>query len=173
MAVESDRQEDPRPGGAAGRVSRGVPSRRPVTDRVGRALALVGVIGPLGYLVLVTVLGLGWEGYDPIRDTQSELGAVNSPSRLVMNVAGFMGVGVSILAFAVAYWLLLRRSLAMTLAAGPAAVAAAAPLHQHLIVLLLMIAVATAIVGDRTTTLAILGRALLNSIVSLPLRRRT
>jgi hypothetical protein len=62
MAVESDRQEDPQPGGAAGRVSRGVPDRRPVTDRVGRALALVGVIGPLGYLVLVTVLGLGWEG---------------------------------------------------------------------------------------------------------------
>jgi hypothetical membrane protein len=118
MAVESDRQEDPRPGGAAGRVSRGVPSRRPVTDRVGRALALVGVIGPLDYLMLVTVLGLGWEGYDPIRDTQSELGAVNSPYRLVMNVAGFMGVGVSILAFAAAYWLLLRRSLAMTLATG-------------------------------------------------------
>jgi hypothetical protein len=35
-----------------------------------------------------------------------------------------------------------------------------------------MIAVATAIVGDRTTTLAILAAALLNSIVSLTLRRR-
>jgi hypothetical protein len=41
-----------------------------------------------------------------------------------------------------------------------------------LIVLLPMIAVATAIVGDRTTTLAILAAALLNSIVSLTLRRR-
>jgi P-type Ca2+ transporter type 2C len=41
-----------------------------------------------------------------------------------------------------------------------------------LIVLLLMIAVATAIVGDRTTTLAILAAALLNSIVSVTLRRR-
>jgi hypothetical protein len=30
------------------------------------------VVGPVGYLVLVTVLGLLWDGYDPIRDTQSE-----------------------------------------------------------------------------------------------------
>jgi hypothetical membrane protein len=81
-------------------------------------LALVGVVGPLGYLVLVTVLGLLWDGYDPIRDTQSELGAVDSPYRLVMNVAGFMGVGVSILAFAAAYHRLLRPSLAKTLATG-------------------------------------------------------
>ena len=83
-----------------------------------RLLALVGVVGPLGYLVLVTVLGLLWDGYDPIRDTQSELGAVDSPYRLVMNVAGFMGVGVSILAFAAAYHRLLRPSLAKTLATG-------------------------------------------------------
>jgi hypothetical protein len=65
-----------------------------------RALALIGVVDPVGYLVLVTVLGMLWDGYDPIRDTQSELGAVDSPYRLVMNLAGFMGLGVSILAFA-------------------------------------------------------------------------
>jgi hypothetical protein len=65
-----------------------------------RALALIGVVGPVGYLVLVTVLGMLWDGYDPIRDTQSELGAVDSPYRLVMNLAGFMGLGVSILACA-------------------------------------------------------------------------
>ena len=45
-----------------------------------RALALVGAVGPVGYLVLVTVLGLLWDGYDPIRDTQSELGALDSPT---------------------------------------------------------------------------------------------
>jgi hypothetical protein len=63
-----------------------------------RALALVGAVGPVGYLVLVTVLSMLWDGYDPIRDTQSELGAVDAPHRLVMNLAGFMGLGVSLLA---------------------------------------------------------------------------
>jgi hypothetical protein len=79
---------------------------------------LIGVVGPLCYLVLVTVLGFLWEGYDPIRDTQSELGAVDSPYRLLMNVAGFMGVGVSILAFSSAYYSVLRQSWAKTLATG-------------------------------------------------------
>jgi hypothetical membrane protein len=90
----------------------------PGTGAGRRLAALVGVVGPLFYVVLVTVLGLLWEGYDPVRDTQSELGAVDSPYRLLMNVAGFIGVGVSILAFAAAYCLLLRRSLAKTLATG-------------------------------------------------------
>ncbi len=38
-----------------------------------RALALVGGIGPIAYIGLVTVLGLLWSGYDPIHQTQSEL----------------------------------------------------------------------------------------------------
>ena len=81
-----------------------------------RVLALLGVVGPLGYLVLVTVLGVLWDGYDPVRDTQSELGAVDAPYRLVMNVAEFMGLGVSILAFAATYHRLLGPSLAKLLA---------------------------------------------------------
>jgi hypothetical protein len=73
-----------------------------------RALALVGGIGPLAYIGLVTVLGLLWSGYDPIHQTQSELGAVDAPNALVMNVLGFMGLGVVILAFAGAYLAILR-----------------------------------------------------------------
>ncbi len=88
-----------------------------------RALALIGAVGPVGYLVLVTVLGLLWDGYDPIRDTQSELGALDSPYRQVMNLAGFMGLGVSILAFAAAYYLLLASSWAKVLATGLLAIA--------------------------------------------------
>jgi hypothetical membrane protein len=83
-----------------------------------RALALVGAVGPVGYLVLVTVLGLLWNGYNPILGTQSALGAVDSPYRLVMNLAGFTGLGVSILAFAAAYWLLLAPSWAKLPATG-------------------------------------------------------
>jgi hypothetical membrane protein len=96
----------------------GRPSPGQGGGRSWRILALLGVVGPLGDLVLVTVLGLLWVGYNPVRDTQSELGAVDSPYRLAMNLAGFMGIGVSILAFAAAYHRLLGPSLAKTLAAG-------------------------------------------------------
>jgi hypothetical protein len=84
--------------------------------RAARALALIGIVGPIFYIVLVTVLGLLWQGYDPIRDTQSELGAVASPDGTLMNVAGFMGLGLVILAFAAAYRMVLRRSAASGLA---------------------------------------------------------
>jgi len=83
-----------------------------------RSLALIGVVGPVFYILLVTVLGLLWEGYNPIRDTQSELGAVDSPYRVLMNVAGFMGLGVSILAFSGAYYIVLRNGWAKVLATG-------------------------------------------------------
>ena len=67
------------------------PTERQATARV---LALIGAAGPVFYIVFVTVLGLLREGYNPIRDTQSELGAVDSPFRALMNVAGFMGLGI-------------------------------------------------------------------------------
>ncbi len=71
-------------------------------------LAVVAVAGPVLYIVLTVLLGLLWRGYDPIRDTQSELGAVDSPYQSVMNLAGFGGLGLSILAFAAAYAVVLR-----------------------------------------------------------------
>lgn len=98
------------------------PSRR---RPMARPLALIGLAGPPAYVVLVTALGLLWAGYDPVRDTQSLLGAVDSPYGLVMNVAGFMGVGISILAFAVAYHLVLWRSASAAIATGLLLVAGA------------------------------------------------
>jgi hypothetical membrane protein len=77
-------------------------------DWLRRTAALVAAVGPVWFVVLTVVLGLLWPGYDPIRDTTSELGAVNAPHSVLMNVAGFMGLGVSILAFAVAYGLSFR-----------------------------------------------------------------
>jgi hypothetical membrane protein len=66
--------------------------------------------------LLVVVLGLLWGGYDPIRQTQSELGAVDSPYGDLMNAAGFMGMGFTILAFAAAYQLLLDDGMTQKLA---------------------------------------------------------
>lgn len=78
------------------------------TNRTARALAIVGTAGPVAYIVLTIVLGLLWDGYNPLRDTQSELGAVDSPYQHVMNIGGLMGLGVWILAFAGAYAMVLR-----------------------------------------------------------------
>ena len=86
-------------------------------NRTARALAVAAAVGPVAYIVLTIVLGLQWDGYNPLRDTQSELGAVDSPYRHVMNVGGFMALGVWILAFAAAYAMVLRRSWVKTLVA--------------------------------------------------------
>jgi hypothetical protein len=75
-----------------------------------RILALAGIAGPIYYVGFVTVLGMLWPGYDPIGQTQSELGAVDAPHGLLMNVGGFMALGLVILAFAAAFLLVLRPS---------------------------------------------------------------
>jgi hypothetical protein len=81
------------------------------TSTSARAFAVIGIVVPVFYILFVTLLGLRWEGYNPIRDTQSELGAVDSPFGDLMNIVGFMGIGLALLAFAVAYGLTLRSSL--------------------------------------------------------------
>jgi hypothetical protein len=97
------------------------PGGRVMTRRrvlVTRILTLVGIAGPICYIGFVSLLGLLWAGYDPIKQTQSELGAVDAPHGLLMNVAGFMALGVVILAFAAAYHLVLRPSAWRWAAAG-------------------------------------------------------
>jgi hypothetical membrane protein len=79
---------------------------------------MVAIAGPIYYVALVTVLGLLWNGYDPIRQTQSELGSGHAPHALLMNVAGFMALGVVILAFAVAFVLTLRGGWTWSVAAA-------------------------------------------------------
>jgi hypothetical protein len=95
--------DDPRPGRA--RTTGPMTRQRALATRI---LTLVGIVGPIYYIGFVTLLGLLWAGYDPIRQTQSELGAVGAPHGLLMNVAGFMALGIVILAFAAAYHLVLR-----------------------------------------------------------------
>jgi hypothetical membrane protein len=75
-----------------------------------RVLTLAAIVGPIYYVGFVALLGLLWTGYDPVRQTQSELGSVEAPHGLLMNVGGFMLLGVVTLAFAGAYALVLRSS---------------------------------------------------------------
>ncbi len=79
-------------------------------EPLARFLTRVGLAGPIAYIGFVTLLGLLWPGYDPIRQTQSELGAVDAPHGLLMNIGGFMVLGLVILTFAAAYHLVLRPS---------------------------------------------------------------
>ncbi|MCL3862520.1 DUF998 domain-containing protein [Actinotalea sp. K2] len=82
----------------------------PEQDRWSRAVALLGAAGPLVFMTVVLLAGLSWAGYDPVRQTHSELGAVGSPVRWVVNLGGFVLLGVTLLAFALAYRSQLRPS---------------------------------------------------------------
>jgi len=64
-----------------------------------RLLAFCGVIGPITYAIILTILGLLWSGYDPIAQYMSELGAVDAPHAIVMNVMGFQLLGISMIGF--------------------------------------------------------------------------
>ena len=96
---------------------------RALNTKVQEYLSLAGILGPLVYFLLLTTLGFLWEGYSPLRDSMSELGAVDSPYKTMMNVLGFMGLGLSILLFALAYhrqmeksWLVKLTMLFLTIA---------------------------------------------------------
>ena len=83
-----------------------------------RLLLLIGATGPVYCIALTLVLGWAWEGYDPIQQTQSELGAIDAPNGNLMNIAGFMALGAIILFFAAAYAVEIHNSAWKLLAVG-------------------------------------------------------
>ena len=75
----------------------------PKNRELHKGLALGGVIGPVIYFFLMETLGRLWPGYSSIRNHMSELGGVESPYKGIMNIFGFMLVGLFILIFGVGY----------------------------------------------------------------------
>ena len=67
-------------------------STRP--DRILGILAICGIVGPIIYAIVLTVLGSLWPGYNPISQYMSELGAIDAPHAIVMNVLGFQLLGI-------------------------------------------------------------------------------
>lgn len=61
----------------------------------------IGIIGPIFYFLLLTILGLLWNNYNPILQSMSEIGSVVSPYKDIMNYLGFSLLGVSISLFGV------------------------------------------------------------------------
>lgn len=48
------------------------------------------------FFLLLTLFGALWTGYNPIHQHMSEVGAVNSPYKMIMNLFGFILAGISV-----------------------------------------------------------------------------
>ncbi|MBI5449325.1 DUF998 domain-containing protein [Candidatus Gottesmanbacteria bacterium] len=77
-----------------------------------------GIIGPIFYVVLMEILGSLWPGYNPIKRHMSELGGVESPFKNIMNVFGFMALGLFILLFSIGFRMQFKKSLVRALVFG-------------------------------------------------------
>lgn len=66
-----------------------------------KQIVIAGIIGPLFYFILLTLLGMLWAGYNPISTGMSEIGAVGSPFKDIMNYLGFSLLGLSIILFSI------------------------------------------------------------------------
>ncbi|MDP3980558.1 MAG: DUF998 domain-containing protein [Chlamydiota bacterium] len=87
-----------------------------MNNKTTRFLIFSGFIGPIIYFTLLSVLGLLWEGYDPISTGMSEIGAVDSPYRNVMNYFGFSLLGLWILAFSFGFKAYFNKHLSINIA---------------------------------------------------------
>jgi hypothetical membrane protein len=58
---------------------------------------LIGILIPLYYFIILSLIGQRWPGYSWTRNYMSELGGVESPYMILMNIAGFMGVGLAMI----------------------------------------------------------------------------
>jgi hypothetical membrane protein len=65
-----------------------------ISNKTQRLLILSGVIGPVLFFTLLTILGLMWNGYNPMTTGMSEIGAVDSPFKDIMNYLGFSLFGI-------------------------------------------------------------------------------
>jgi len=68
-------------------------------EKTQNLLILTGIIGPIFYFVLLTILGIIWNGYNPISTGMSEIGAIDSPFKNIINYFGFSLLGLTIISF--------------------------------------------------------------------------
>ena len=68
-------------------------------DRTQWLLALCGILGPIFYTIIVIILGFLWPGYNHVSQFMSELGATGAPNAIIMNIFGFILLGILMIAF--------------------------------------------------------------------------
>lgn len=87
------------------------------TDWLQKILALRGMLGPIIYAVVLIVLGLLWPGYNHISQYMSELGALDAPHAIIMNILGFQLLGILIIAFGLGLYRGINKGWVMTISA--------------------------------------------------------
>ena len=80
-----------------------------------KLLVMPGIIGPIFYFVLLTILGLMWPGYNPVSTGMSEIGAVDSPFKNIMNYLGFSLLGLFIISVSLGFRSYFQKTLQMTM----------------------------------------------------------
>lgn len=85
-------------------------------EKIFRLFIIAGIICPIFYFLLLTILGLMWTGYDPISTGMSEIGAVDSPFKDIMNYLGFSLLGISIILFSFGFKSFFKKNLHMDIA---------------------------------------------------------
>lgn len=71
----------------------------PASIKVYKTGSIIGMIFPIYYVTLIAILGFMWEGYNPISQLMSELGAINSPFSPIAQFLGFSAMGIVIFIF--------------------------------------------------------------------------
>jgi hypothetical membrane protein len=72
-----------------------------MTSKSNKIFFLAGIVGPVFYFLLLTILGSLWTGYNPILQSMSEIGSVVSPYKDTMNYFGFSMLGIFMALFGV------------------------------------------------------------------------
>ncbi len=80
-----------------------------------KLLISAGIIGPIFYFILLSILGIMWDGYNPISTGMSEIGAVDSPFKNIMNYLGFSLLGLFIISFSFGFRLYFKQNLQLTI----------------------------------------------------------
>ncbi|MFX1303432.1 MAG: DUF998 domain-containing protein [Promethearchaeota archaeon] len=87
-----------------------------ISNKTQKILIISGVIGPIFFFILLTILGLMWDGYNPISTGMSEIGAVDSPFKNIMNYLGFSLLGIFIVIFSIGFKVYFKKNLQMKIA---------------------------------------------------------
>ncbi|MFX1457404.1 MAG: DUF998 domain-containing protein [Promethearchaeota archaeon] len=74
-----------------------------ISHKAQKVIILSGMIGPILFFTVLTILGFLWIGYNPIITGMSEIGAVDSPFKDIMNYLGFSLLGVFIIMFGIGF----------------------------------------------------------------------